>query len=1224
MINSILVSEIKLKKAIENEVLYLLKKKLNLKSVSIQEVEKLLNKNNSFLGIKKKIVKENNVYRVYVKEIDASKSIGKVYYEDSIIFIEGVSKPGVYDVLIAKRSSFWAKGKIYKGQEILESNTEEVTNYYLYNHHVILELYHLGNCGLFSLRRIVCVEKAPPIVKAVIHLWESRTITNSSQWKMIPFGSEDKFKIDCGSCDGSGRVGCNRCDGTGQLTCEKCGGRGSFPCDGCNASGYSFICKICHGSGLYEMPKLDCRKCTGTGQFRGGICYSCNGSGVYKDAKTVTCNFCKGNPKRVCGKCHGERKLECYPCDATGEIRCRNCRGCGVIRCPECEGKGGFPCHLKSLKHADDCDQNCSDQIIYLSTHTDKIYLDRQADDLLENYYKLTKDIKRVYLKKYSQTINEKILNDEFNSMYNYIDFEIQSKEEEYSASQKSIEYNFIETSSYYSSLGEVFNFHLEKKSNNEFKKADMVEIIGSDSKMIGIVNEATPASIKIRVYGQVAKGDIPASGIIRHCFLKTSYKYQKECIMAFIEENCEDLPIKKCLAELNVMEKPNWNTCDKYFDERIAKEESQKKCVDLSISNPPLLLIHGPPGTGKTTVIYEIIKQHLENPKCKVLMASQSNAAVDNVLEKLIKDSPSESIIDAVRVGREEAFTLPEARDFQFLSRLSEFQDSLRRGASESYEEIIKEIGILTNDANDLIYLRGLGEKNNNSIKELHDKKNSLTTNKNLLDETISLILIDMDTIQKLTAKIQKSQNNLLFKSLYKVQSILKKDPETKLIGVSENLRKLKYKKENLNQVIAQFDQQIGILEDQLNVLNVEISKYPEAYANLAKNNVNELARISRAKSAELKRKEIIYSLLTEWNNFIETGRESLANYLRNKANLIFSTCIGIHGDEYFNSINFDLVIIDESSRSTLREILVPMIRGNRFILVGDHLQLPPTVSRRATELCRNFRNVKYREHDSFESYWNCLNSKYCKRCYLNKSFIEELQTDLSFSDSLKVKLETQFRMHPDIADFISNAFYEGTIKNGCNTKNKRINLHMFPRQIYLLTTEPYKEESLEQKRGFGKENILEANKVCEVVAAIAKELPTPATLGLLSFYKAQVEKIKEQLKINDVDMSMFKDTEIASLDSFQGKQKDIIIISFVRSPKNAKLARLDFVLEFRRLNVALSRASKKLIIIGNIDTLGKFSRKMNTRIDIIRELIDYVKSRGSKIEYWERFKNK
>ena len=148
----------------------------------------------------------------------------------------------------------------------------------------------------------------------------------------------------------------------------------------------------------------------------------------------------------------------CSVCNGTGEIDCFRCKGSGKVTCPTCKGHKTFPCHLKSPHYANRCEMEClSDDRVVLSKKGIEVTFDRPADRLVNKYLEAIKEKGKISLHEYSLCINEKILNEEFNDLFGYINLEIQGKEREFTDNQKSICYDFYEIS-HYAHYGQIFN----------------------------------------------------------------------------------------------------------------------------------------------------------------------------------------------------------------------------------------------------------------------------------------------------------------------------------------------------------------------------------------------------------------------------------------------------------------------------------------------------------------------------------------------------------------------------------------------------------------------------------------------------------------------------------------------------------------------------------------------------------------------------------------------
>ncbi|RJU86224.1 MAG: hypothetical protein DWC02_05140 [Candidatus Poseidoniales archaeon] len=243
-----------------------------------------------------------------------------------------------------------------------------------------------------------------------------------------------------------------------------------------------------------------------------------------------------------------------------------------------------------------------------------------------------------------------------------------------------------------------------------------------------------------------------------------------------------------------------------------------------------------------------------------------------------------------------------------------------------------------------------------------------------------------------------------------------------------------------------------------------------------------------------------------------------------------------------------FSIVLIDEATQATEPSALVPIVKGARqLILVGDHRQLPPTVtSRRA-------------EEDG-----------------LDIPLFERL-----LSNGLPAHmLTTQYRMHPSIREFPSSRFYENKLEDGCSpTERPPVAGFLWPDWDKPVAFVPVHGAEIEEEAGSSRSNMDEAAIVVKVVNdLLAPGDLTPEDIGVISPYAGQVRLIRSM--VDDV----IEGLEVKSVDGYQGREKEIIVLSTVRSNDAGKVG---FLSNYRRLNVALTRAKRGLIVIGDDRTL-------------------------------------
>ncbi|WP_456472442.1 IGHMBP2 family helicase [Methanocaldococcus sp.] len=459
------------------------------------------------------------------------------------------------------------------------------------------------------------------------------------------------------------------------------------------------------------------------------------------------------------------------------------------------------------------------------------------------------------------------------------------------------------------------------------------------------------------------------------------------------------------------------------FYDKEL--NESQKRAVKRAVLSKDLYLIHGPPGTGKTRTLTEVIVQEVRYNKNKVLATADSNIAADNILEYLIKKYPD---LKVVRVGHPTRIS----------KELIEHSLPYLIECHPKYQEILK-----------------LKEKIK-SLKEERDKylKPSPRWRRGMSDEKI--------------LKIAKKNKDYRGVPKEKIKSMAK--------WITKNFK-------------------IRVLVDKLEKLSKEIAD------------------------------EII-----------------------KEADVIVSTN-SMAGSEVLKDYFFNTVVIDEGSQAMEPSCLIPIIKGEKLVMAGDHKQLPPTVLSDNEELKKTLFEKLIKKYPEFSSI-----------------------------------LEIQYRMNEKIMEFPNKMFYNNKLKAAESVKNitlldlvkeeeideedKGI-INKIPVQFFHIDGEERRDKDSPSYY-----NVEEANKVLEVVKKLVKyNIPT----SVITPYDAQVRYIRRLFEDNNIDV------EVNTVDGFQGRENEAIVISFVRT-KN-----FGFLKDLRRLNVAITRAKRKLILIGNKDLLSK-----------------------------------
>ena len=288
-----------------------------------------------------------------------------------------------------------------------------------------------------------------------------------------------------------------------------------------------------------------------------------------------------------------------------------------------------------------------------------------------------------------------------------------------------------------------------------------------------------------------------------------------------------------------------------------------------------------------------------------------------------------------------------------------------------------------------------------------------------------------------------------------------------------------------------------------------------------------------------------------------------------------------------------FDVVIVDESSMATIPLTLAGVLLGKKFVLVGDHKQLPPITKSVMPP--------------------SCWESNSCDRkCESLFRLLIELHPESS------AMLETQFRSHPLIVGFSSQQFYGSRISSSEACLEKKISLPQklekeqiagtvnqnplcyvdmqYDSMPYQDVVEwfPPRDESLQQLRSGSCLNRYEAAVALKIRHDLIRAGVLPENIWIITPYRLQreiirraVRKVSVSLSRRDVDPSD-EDLVASTVDSIQGKENDVVIYGLTWTPYEGSHQISHALADFRRLNVALTRAKKKLIVIGDLDRLS------------------------------------
>jgi len=271
--------------------------------------------------------------------------------------------------------------------------------------------------------------------------------------------------------------------------------------------------------------------------------------------------------------------------------------------------------------------------------------------------------------------------------------------------------------------------------------------------------------------------------------------------------------------------------------------------------------------------------------------------------------------------------------------------------------------------------------------------------------------------------------------------------------------------------------------------------------------------------------------------------------------AQVICATCVGA-GGRLLDSRRFPLVLLDEATQATEPASLIPLTKGARHVvLVGDHHQLPPTViSRRA-------------EEDG-----------------LACSLFERLVA----LGAPSTMLTTQYRMHPVIREWPSERFYGGQLEDGILAEERVAPAgFVWPDWNAPVAFIPVEGAEDTSPDGASKQNMDEAGLAVRVVDMLLSGNDiTPHDIGVVTPYSGQVRLLNDLFESagGREQHERYHGLEIKTVDGYQGREKDVIVLSAVRANEAGEMG---FLTDRRRLNVAITRARRGLIVLGHPRTL-------------------------------------
>jgi hypothetical protein len=662
---------------------------------------------------------------------------------------------------------------------------------------------------------------------------------------------------------------------------------------------------------------------------------------------------------------------------------------------------------------------------------------------------------------------------------------------------------------------------------------------------------------------------------------------------LLFAIEGASDAMLAKKRNEKALTERTRKFLKDKFgIDDLTA---NQKEAVEIAINTPDIAIVQGPPGTGKSTVVaaicdrlIEIAEKSRKNYNGKLILVSAfQNDTVEHIASKIYTLG-----LPTIKIGKE---TLGNIR---------------------AEDKLIEEMKLQIDTSLQRLKIKGT---NHRISKKLTDIKSIYISERNdqKLKQAIETIIATIDISDQLWNDWKEINGDRSFNESSNFKNI-------KLVkGIRAEFES--YNDDGFYKIQHLLKSDIPFTEEEKSFLEAcpvdnpdkailkRLSEIQEGYLERINSSANTIVSGNNISILSWLENAIIFFKQKEESSYededtfftanLEVLRDELdgnAEYIRNTikdyGESLAATNQVAGGREMSSYSSIDNVILEEAARSNPLDLLIPMAKATeRIIMVGDQNQLPHLL-----------------EDDIADETSTKLSDKFIAaetRKKLEESLFGVIFKNLHTANPRRtITLTEQFRMHPFIGDFISRVYYKNELKAGipnqAELKKHKLELPWAKDKVAVFC-DLRKNKGMEES-GKSKSRNAEAQRIVKILDELKTDLNFEnLSIGIITFYAKQVNELfKEASKKGYAELKSDGNYEIAlqyretadgreklrigSVDSFQGKEFDIVILSTVRS--NAINRNHDnfkkvfgFLTLENRLNVAFSRAQKLLIVVGD-----------------------------------------
>ncbi len=544
---------------------------------------------------------------------------------------------------------------------------------------------------------------------------------------------------------------------------------------------------------------------------------------------------------------------------------------------------------------------------------------------------------------------------------------------------------------------------------------------------------------------------------------------------------------------------------------------EQQLMAFQQLVVQGPVGVLQGPPGTGKTTFVSKFI--HYLYQHCgvnNVLLVGQSHAAVDNVAIKARELSHQQGMeLDTVRIGHEQMID-----DGMLCVETKALQRQIQHKFHREYDLRVGTLGKRLGMAPSLV----------EQLCQLH--------------RTLNPLMVSFAQCQRELVKLEKTKGSGVY-----YQDVMAQ--------LSKQLDQIKQRTQTVIHSMFANELSESLVYDQTLMTQLaDLIAVQRCY-----NNPENLERFLQ-----------LLEMSQEWMDVLQGGEAGFDRFMLKSKQLVCGTLVGVGRRRLeLTESSFDWVIVDEAGRAQAAELMVALQSGKRVLLVGDHKQLPPFYHQQHLKLA-------------------------AKKLELGRGIFYESDFERAFKATTGVTLDTQYRMVEPIGDLVSECFYAKDIGKLHTGRGHSPNWYAqlpspWNKAVSWIDSSSPNPEGGEDVRGDGRyynprevrllldalQTLASDDNIAQLEQTITAEQPYP--IGIITMYRQQKEEIENAISRAEWAGALRSLIKIDTVDSYQGQENKIIILSLVRDNSD-KLQ--GFLRDAPRINVAISRAQERLLVLG------------------------------------------